>query len=55
MWYPNDDPQRQWDEAIALAAEWIRVRGNVEGLHPLAGDWPSASSKVVRLERRLAR
>jgi hypothetical protein len=34
-WVPNDDPQRQWDEAIALAAEWIWERSEVEEIRPV--------------------
>ncbi|CDO06899.1 hypothetical protein [Mycolicibacterium cosmeticum] len=34
-WVPNDDPQRPWEEAIALAAEWIRARSDAEELPPV--------------------
>lgn len=34
-WVPDDDPQRPWDEAADLAADWIWERGEVEGVKPL--------------------
>lgn len=34
-WVPNDDPVRPWDEAIALASEWIWERSRAEGLAPV--------------------
>lgn len=33
--YPTTTRRGPWDEAIALAAEWIRVRSDVEGLPPV--------------------
>ena len=34
-WVPDDDPERPWDEAANLAADWIWERGEVEGVKPL--------------------
>ena len=34
-WVPDDDPERPWDEAANLAAEWIWERSQVEGVKPL--------------------
>lgn len=34
-WVPDNDPQRPWDEAIALAAEWIWERSEAEELPPV--------------------
>lgn len=34
-WVPDDVEERPWDEAIALAAEWIWKRSQDEGLPPL--------------------
>jgi hypothetical protein len=34
-WVPDDDPHRPWDDAAALAAEWIWERSEVEGVQPL--------------------
>lgn len=34
-WVPDDDPERPWDEAADLAADWIWERGEVEGVKPL--------------------
>lgn len=34
-WVPDDDPERPWDEAADLAADWIRERSEVEGVKPL--------------------
>lgn len=34
-WVPDDDPHRPWDDAAALAAEWIWERSEVEGVPPL--------------------
>jgi hypothetical protein len=32
---PDDDPERPWDEAAELAADWIWERSEVEGAKPL--------------------
>ena len=34
-WVPDDDPERPWEEAIALAARWLWDRSAAEALHPL--------------------
>jgi len=34
-WVPDDDPQRPWEEAADLAAEWIWERSKEEGATPL--------------------
>lgn len=34
-WVPDDDPERPWDEAADLAANWIWERSEVEGVKPL--------------------
>jgi hypothetical protein len=34
-WVPDDDPERPWDEAADLAADWIWERSEVEGVTPL--------------------
>lgn len=34
-WVPDDDPQRPWDEAAELAADWIWARSGVEVATPL--------------------
>ncbi|WP_380169786.1 hypothetical protein [Jannaschia sp. R86511] len=34
-WVPDDDPERPWDEAAGLAADWIWARSEVEGVKPL--------------------
>ena len=34
-WVPDDDPERPWDEAAALAAVWIWERSQVEEVRPL--------------------
>ncbi|MGN6330333.1 MAG: hypothetical protein ACTHOD_01620 [Motilibacteraceae bacterium] len=34
-WVPDDDPERPWDEAADLAADWIWERSEVEGAKPL--------------------
>ena len=34
-WVPDDDPERPWDEAADLAADWIWERTRVEGIKPL--------------------
>jgi hypothetical protein len=34
-WVPDDDPERPWDEAADLAADWIWGRSEVEGVKPL--------------------
>lgn len=33
-WVPDDDPERPWDEAADLAADWIWERSEVEGVKP---------------------
>lgn len=34
-WVPDDDPERPWDEAADLAADWIWERSEVEDVKPL--------------------
>lgn len=34
-WVPDDDPERPWDEAADLAADWIWERSEAEGVTPL--------------------
>ena len=34
-WVPDDDPERPWDEAADLAADWIWERSDAEGVKPL--------------------
>ena len=34
-WVPDDDPERPWNEAADLAADWIWERSEVEGVTPL--------------------
>ncbi|WP_176456317.1 hypothetical protein [Mycobacterium marinum] len=34
-WVPDDDPQRPWEEAISLAAQWLWERSRAEGVPPL--------------------
>lgn len=34
-WVPDDDPERPWDEAAELAADWIWQRSEIEGEPPL--------------------
>lgn len=34
-WVPDDNPERPWDEAADLAAEWIRERSVAEGVQAL--------------------
>lgn len=34
-WVPDDDPERPWDEAADLAADWIWERSEAEGAAPL--------------------
>ncbi len=34
-WVPDDNPERPWDEAADLAADWIWERSKAEGLSPL--------------------
>lgn len=34
-WVPDDDPERPWDEAADLAADWVWQRSEVEGVTPL--------------------
>lgn len=34
-WVPNDDPARPWADAVALAAEWIWTRSDVEQSAPM--------------------
>lgn len=34
-WVPDDDPERPWDEAADLAADWIWERSEAEGVKPL--------------------
>lgn len=34
-WVPDDDPQRPWEEAADLAADWIWDRSRGEGISPL--------------------
>jgi len=34
-WVPDNDPERPWDEAADLAADWIWERSQVEGVKPL--------------------
>lgn len=33
-WVPDDDPERPWDEAADLAADWIWERSEIEGSLP---------------------
>jgi len=34
-WVPDDDPERPWDEAVDLAADWLWERSEIEGVAPL--------------------
>lgn len=34
-WVPDDDPERPWEEAISLAAQWLWERSRAEGALPL--------------------
>lgn len=34
-WVPDDDPQRPWEDAADLAADWIWERSGIEGVPPL--------------------
>jgi hypothetical protein len=34
-WVPDDAPERPWEEAADLAADWIWERSRVEGIKPL--------------------
>lgn len=34
-WVPDDDPERPWDDAADLAAEWIWERSRSEGVQPM--------------------
>jgi hypothetical protein len=34
-WVPDNDPQRPWNEAADLAADWIWERSDIEGVKPL--------------------
>ncbi|MDE3721373.1 hypothetical protein PWG71_08230 [Nocardiopsis sp. N85] len=34
-WVPDDDPERPWDEAADLAADWIWERSEAESFRPL--------------------
>ncbi|NIL43192.1 hypothetical protein HCB17_20145 [Salinispora arenicola] len=34
-WVPDDDPERPWEDAADLAADWIWGRSEVEGIAPL--------------------
>ena len=34
-WVPDDDPERPWEDAADLAAEWIWKRSEIEGVAPL--------------------
>lgn len=34
-WVPDDDPERPWEDAADLAAEWIWERSEIEGVTPL--------------------
>ncbi|BBY62094.1 hypothetical protein [Mycolicibacterium helvum] len=34
-WVPDDDPQRPWEEAISLAAQWLWKQSEAEGVPPL--------------------
>ncbi len=34
-WVPDDDPERPWEDAANLAADWILARSEVEGVLPL--------------------
>lgn len=34
-WVPDNDPQRSWEDAAGLAADWIWERSRIEGVIPL--------------------
>lgn len=34
-WVPDDDPERPWEDAADLAADWIWERSKIEGVGPL--------------------
>lgn len=34
-WVPDDDPERPWEDAADLAADWIWERSEIEGVTPL--------------------
>jgi hypothetical protein len=34
-WVPDDDPERPWEDAISLAAQWLWKRSEAEGMPPL--------------------
>ena len=34
-WVPDDDPERPWDDAADLAADWIWARSEIEYVKPL--------------------
>ena len=51
-WVPDDDPERPWDEAADLAAEWIWGRSEIEGLEPLLVPTPSGTPRALRVWRR---
>lgn len=34
-WVPDDDPERPWEDAAVLAADWIWQRSGIEGQVPL--------------------
>ncbi|GAB2963635.1 hypothetical protein GCM10027280_60710 [Micromonospora polyrhachis] len=34
-WVPDDDPERPWEDAADLAADWIWERSKIEGVAPL--------------------
>lgn len=34
-WVPDDDPERPWEDAADLAADWIWERSEIEGVKPL--------------------
>lgn len=34
-WVPEDDPQRDWADAVAIAADWLWQRSQIEGVAPV--------------------
>ena len=34
-WVPDDEPERPWEDAANLAADWIWERSELEGIKPL--------------------
>lgn len=54
-WVPDDDPQRPWEDAAALAVEWTRVRARELGRLPLLVTFSFQNGEGVDAFRGLER